>query len=70
MGTLSQQSRGTGGNAAALAELASKLAGYNARLDALLGPQVAAAYRKQPRGRIFNPPARPSPPAPPTPGGG
>ena len=70
--TLSQQSRGAGGNAAALAELASKLAAYNARLNALLGPQVAAAYRKQPTGRIFNPPARPSPPPAPTPspGGG
>jgi hypothetical protein len=31
-------------------------AGWNARLDAVLGPEAAAAFRKGPYGRAFNPP--------------
>ena len=62
--TLAGLNRAPGGNAAA--ELASKLAAYNTRLDALLGPEGATAYRKQRMARIFNPPASP----PPKPGGG
>ena len=62
IGNLSQQSRTAGENSPAAAELAKKLVAYNARLDALLGPAVAAAYRKQPLGRIFLPPTKPTPP--------
>ncbi|MFI5337034.1 MAG: hypothetical protein ACHQ5A_09645 [Opitutales bacterium] len=35
------------------------VAGYNARLDSLLGPEAAAAYRKQRQGSIFALPANP-----------
>lgn len=66
LGSLSRQIRTAGENSPAAAELAKKLVAYNARLDALLGPDIAAAYRKQPLARIFTPPASPKP----TPGGG
>ena len=41
---------------------------FNTRLDRALGAEAAAAYRKTPRGRMFNPPQmRPSSSAPTTP---
>lgn len=61
LGNLTRQSRGAGENSPAAVEFASKLAAYNARLNTLLGPEVADAYRKQRMGRIFNPPTKPAP---------
>ena len=62
LSNLSQQSRTAGENSPAAAELASKLAAYNTRLDALLGPDLAAAYRKKSFSRIFIAPKKPTPP--------
>jgi len=46
----------------------STYANWNARLDALLGTEAAAAYRKSPTGRFFNPPViRRGPTSPPVP---